>query len=84
VLHNNNRFRPGSLLQGLRHEGRIREMLEISITAADIEKFSRRAEVCRAEADMTWEPAKRQERLETALAYERWAERGKRHLGLAE
>jgi hypothetical protein len=57
-------------------------MLEVSITAADIEKFRRRAEVCRAEADMALEPGKRQERLETALAYERWAERGKRYLGL--
>ena len=59
-------------------------MPEVFITVADIEKFLRRAEVCRAEADMTWEPGKRQERLETALAYERRAERGKRHLGLAE
>ncbi len=30
------------------------------------------------------EPGRRQERLETALAYERMAERAKRHFGLAD
>jgi hypothetical protein len=59
-------------------------MSQASITAADIERFHGRAQVCRAEAELTWEPARRQERLETALAYERMAERAKRHLGLAD
>ena len=59
-------------------------MPQASITAADIERFRRRAEVCRAEAGLTWEPGRRQERLETVLAYERMAERAKRRLGLAE
>jgi hypothetical protein len=69
--------------EDVKQEGRVR-MPEACITATDIEKFLRRAEVCRAEADMTWEMGKRQERLDTARAYERWAERGKRHLGLSE
>jgi hypothetical protein len=55
-------------------------MPQVSMTAADIEKFHRRAEVCRAEAAMTQEPGRRQERLDTALAYERMAERAKRYL----
>ncbi len=59
-------------------------MPQSSVIAADIEKFHRRAEVCRAEAEMVWEPGRRQERLDTALAYERMAERAKRIIGLAE
>jgi hypothetical protein len=59
-------------------------MPQASVTIADIEKFRRRAEVCRAEAEMVWEPGRRQERLDTALAYERMAERAKRIIGLAE
>jgi hypothetical protein len=39
----------------------IREtpMPQASVTIADIEKFRRRAEVCRAEAEMVWEPGRR-------------------------
>jgi hypothetical protein len=55
-------------------------MPQVSMTAADIENFHRCAEVCRAEAAMSSEPARRQERLDTALAYERMAERAKRYL----
>jgi hypothetical protein len=53
---------------------------QAAITAESIENFRRRAEVCRVEAEITSEPGRRQERLETALAYERMAERAKRHL----
>jgi hypothetical protein len=59
-------------------------MTQVRITGADIENFRRRAQVCRAEAELTGEPGRRQERLDTALAYERMAERAKRHLGLAD
>src|SRR5260370_42043932 len=59
-------------------------MPQASVTIADIEKFRRRAEVCRAEAEMVWEPGRRQERLNTALAYERMAERAKHHVALAK
>ncbi len=37
-----------------------------------------------AEAEMVWEPGRRQERLDTALAYERMAERAKHHVALAK
>jgi hypothetical protein len=53
---------------------------QLSITAA--ENFRCRAELCRAEAEMTSNPTVRQERMETGLGYERMAERAKRHLGL--
>ncbi len=43
-----------------------------------------RAQVCRAEAELTGVPGRRQERLETARAYERMADRAKRHLGLTK
>src|SRR5260370_3471931 len=59
-------------------------MPQASVTIADIEKFRRRAEVCRAEAEMVWEPGRRQERLNTALAYERIAERAKHHVRLSK
>jgi hypothetical protein len=59
-------------------------MPQASVTTADIEKFRRRAEVCRAEAEIVWEPGRRQERLDTALAYERMAERAKHHVALAK
>ncbi len=63
-------------------------MPQVPVIGPDIERFRRRAEVCRAEAELTWEPGRepgrRQERLETALAYERMAERAKRHFGLAD
>jgi len=65
-----------------RHKGE--SMPQASITAADIEHFRRRAQVCRAEAELTREPGRWQERLETARAYERMAERAKRRLGLTE
>ncbi len=53
-------------------------MSQASITAADVERFRGRAQVCRAEAELTWEPGRRQERLDTARADERMAERAKR------
>jgi len=59
-------------------------MPQVPVIGPDIERFRRRAEVCRAAAELTWEPGRRQERLETALAYERMAERAKRHFGLAD
>jgi hypothetical protein len=52
----------------------------LSITRDDIERFRRRALECRAEAQIECDPARRQEREETALAYERMAERGERHI----
>ncbi len=52
-------------------------------TVNTIKKFRYRAEMCRAEAELTSGP-KRQERLETALAYERMIENAKRHFGLEE
>jgi hypothetical protein len=58
-------------------------MPQARITAVDIEHFRCRAQVCRAEAELTGEPGRRQERLETARAYERMAERARR-LGLTE
>ncbi len=81
MLPNDDSLRQRELLGWL-----IREtpMPQASVTAADIEKFRRRAEVCRAEAEMVWEPGRRQERLDTALAYERMAERAKHHVALAK
>ena len=52
-------------------------------TVNTIKKFRDRAEMCRAEAELTSGP-KQQERLETALAYERMIENAKRHFGLEE
>ena len=52
----------------------------LAITRDEIERFWRRALECRAEAQIECDPARRQEREETALAYERIAERGERHL----
>ncbi len=59
-------------------------MPQVPVTVYDIEHFRCRAQVCRAEAELTREPGRRQERLDTALAYERMAERAKRHLGLTK
>jgi hypothetical protein len=59
-------------------------MPQVPVTVYDIEHFRCRAQVCRAEAELTREPGRRQERLETARAYERMAERAKRRLGLNE
>jgi hypothetical protein len=50
-------------------------MTQVRNIGADIENFLRRAEMCRVEAEMTSDPARRQERLETTFAYERMAER---------
>jgi hypothetical protein len=50
-------------------------MTQVRNIGADIENFLRRAEMCRVEAEMPSDPARRQERLETAFAYERMAER---------
>ncbi len=52
----------------------------LAITRDEIERVRRRALECRAEAQIECDPARRQEREETALAYERMAERGERHL----
>jgi hypothetical protein len=81
VLPNDDSLRQRELLGWL-----IREtpMPQASVTIADIEKFRRRAEVCRAEAEIVWEPGRRQERLDTARAYERMAERAKHHVALAK
>jgi hypothetical protein len=46
-----------------------------------IDRFRARAHELRAEAELTTLPTVRQELLETALAYERMAERGERWLG---
>ena len=50
-------------------------MQDLSITRADVERWRHRAELCRCEAELTSDPAVRPERLETALAYERMADR---------
>ena len=70
------------MLKWLGHKGG--SMPRASVAGHDIEHLRRRAELCRAEAELTPEPGRRQERLETALAYERMAERAERHRGLAE
>jgi hypothetical protein len=54
------------------------------ITPEDIDRFRSRAQKCRAAAELEWEPKRREERLETALAYERMVERAERLLGLTE
>jgi len=51
-----------------------------AITPDDIEHFRRRALECRARAEIECQPALRQEHEQTALAYERMAERGERWL----
>jgi hypothetical protein len=51
-----------------------------AITRHDIERFRRRAVECSAEAEIEFNPVRKQERKETALAYERMAERGERFL----
>jgi hypothetical protein len=57
---------------------------EPPITREDIDRFRRRAQQCRAVAELTLDQRLQQERLETALAYERMAERAERLLGLSE
>ena len=54
--------------------------LRTEITPDDIERFRRRARECRAEAETELDPERRREREETALAYERMAERGERYI----
>jgi hypothetical protein len=51
-----------------------------TITRYDIERFRRRALECRAEAEIEFDPARRQEREETALAYERMAARAEHYV----
>jgi hypothetical protein len=51
-----------------------------AITRNDIERFHRRARECRAEAEIEFDPARRRAREETALAYERMAERAERYV----
>jgi len=51
-----------------------------TITRADVERFRRRALECRAEAKIEFKPVRRQEREETALAYERMAARAERYV----
>jgi hypothetical protein len=51
-----------------------------AITRHDIERFRRRAIECRAQAEIEFDPARRQEREETALAYERMAARAERYV----
>jgi hypothetical protein len=55
----------------------------LAITSHDIERFGQRAQECRAEAELASALRVRPARLETALAYDRMAERGKRLLGLS-
>ena len=82
MLQNDDSFRRSDLLDwGM--SGEV-PMPQVPVTVYDIEHFRCRAQVCRAEAELTREPGRRQERLETARAYERMAERGKRRLGLTE
>ena len=52
-----------------------------TITTADLEHFRRRADQCRAAAEVTvFDPGLSQRYNETALAYERMAARGQRFL----
>jgi hypothetical protein len=51
-----------------------------TVTQQDIERFRRRAQECLAEAELTSQPSVRQQRAETALAYERMAARAERLL----
>jgi hypothetical protein len=48
------------------------------ILAEDVNRFRRRAEKCRLEAEVMFNERERQEKLRTALAYERMAERAER------
>jgi hypothetical protein len=50
------------------------------ITRNDVERFRGRARACRAEAEIEFDPARRREREETALAYERMAARAERYV----
>ena len=53
-----------------------------TMTRADLEHFRRRAEQCRAAAEVTvFDPGLSQRYNETALAYERMAARGEQFLG---
>ncbi len=45
-------------------------MPQVPVTVYDIEHFRCRAQVCRAEAELTGVPGRRQERLETARVAE--------------
>ena len=50
------------------------------ITRDEIERFRRRAIECRTQAEIEFDPVRRQEREETALAYERMAARAERYI----
>jgi hypothetical protein len=50
------------------------------ITQNSIERFRARAREIRAQAELTMRPELRQQLTETALAYERMADRGERFL----
>jgi ribosomal protein L17 len=50
------------------------------ITQDGIERFRARARELRTQAELTIQPTRRQELSETALAYERMAERGEQFL----
>ena len=54
------------------------------ITPEDISRFRRRADQRRIAAEVMFDESLKQQRLETALAYERMPECGERLLGLAE
>jgi hypothetical protein len=60
------------------------EMQQPVITPEDISRFRRRADQRRIAAEVMFDESLKQQRLETALAYERMAECGERLLGLAE
>jgi len=61
---------------------RVEAKGEPPITGEDIDCFRIRAQQCRAVAELTSDQRLQQEQLETALAYERMAERAERLLGL--
>jgi uncharacterized protein YodC (DUF2158 family) len=63
---------------------RVEAKGEPPITREDIDRFRRGAQRCRAVAELKFDQGLQQEQLETALAYERMAERAERLLGLAE
>jgi hypothetical protein len=52
----------------------------VIITRDDVERFRRRALECRAQAELEFDPTRRREREETALAYERMAARAERYV----
>src|SRR5262249_18656024 len=60
--------------------GRMLDGLRPTITRDDVERFRRRALECRAEAEIEFDPVRRWEREETALAYERMAGRAERYV----